>query len=163
MDSFPVCTHCGFTFGEYRARGLMGCPHCYAGFGEALQGDIAWLHQALALTSDAAADADARADAESSALPGIPASGPAAVGLNPAAPGTIGPGSGAAGTPASSAPAGQAMDGSPAAKPDAETLARWREQIAAAVRVENYEEAARLKRLIRSFGSMDPGPGLGLA
>jgi protein-arginine kinase activator protein McsA len=131
MDSFPVCTHCGFTFGEYRARGLMGCPHCYAGFGEALQADIAWLHQALALTSDAAADvvADAGADAVSSALPGIPASGSAAIGPNP----------------------------------DAETLARWREQIAAAVRVENYEEAARLKRLIRSFGSMGPGPGLGLA
>jgi protein-arginine kinase activator protein McsA len=129
MDSFPICTHCGFTFGEYRARGLMGCPHCYAGFGEALQGDIAWLHQALALTADT--------DAESTVPLGIQASGPA--------------------------PSGHATDDSLSVKPDAETLARWREQIAAAVRVENYEEAARLKRLLRSFGSMGPGPGLGLA
>lgn len=140
MDNFPVCTHCGFTFGEYRARGLLGCPHCYAGFGEALQGDIAWLHQALALTAGVDADIDADADtdahAESTDSPGIPAP----------------------------APLSHATEGSlPSAKPDAETLARWREQIAAAVRVENYEEAARLNRLIRSFGSMGSGPGLGLA
>ena len=95
MDSFPVCTQCGFTFGEYRARGLLGCPHCYVGFGEALQADVAWLHRAMAF-----AETDA---------PTPPA-------------------------------------------PDAESLARWREQIAEAVRTENYEEAARLNRLIRCLG-----------
>lgn len=45
MDPLPICTHCGFTWGEYRARGLLGCPHCYAAFGEALQGDLRWIHQ----------------------------------------------------------------------------------------------------------------------
>jgi protein-arginine kinase activator protein McsA len=132
MDAFPVCTHCGFTFGEYRARGLLGCPHCYVGFGEALQGDIAWLHQALALTDVGALDE-----------------------LDPAA-ATIESASGATGMPA------PALVDTPSGKPDAETLARWREQIAAAVRVENYEEAARLNRLIRAFGSAGSGPGLGL-
>ncbi len=121
MDNFPVCTHCGFTFGEYRARGLLGCPHCYTGFGEALQADIAWLHQALAFTNEAgnetAQDAVARAASES-----VPATAPAA-----------------------------------------DSLARWREQIAEAVRAENYEEAARLKRLLRELGSAGSGPGLGLA
>jgi protein-arginine kinase activator protein McsA len=156
MDSFPVCTHCGFTFGEYRARGLLGCPHCYAGFGEALQGDIAWLHQALALTADT--------DAESAVPLGNQVSGSAS-GPHPTAPGTTEAASEATASSAASvtAPAGGTPDGSTPEKPDAETLARWREQIAAAVRVENYEEAARLHRLIRSFGSMGSGPGLGLA
>ena len=106
--NFPVCTHCGHTWDEYRARGLLGCPHCYAAFGEALQADIGWLHQALAFAA-----------------------------------------SEAAGSPAG-APAG----------PDPETLARWREQLAEAVRAENYEEAARLKRLLRAAPR---GPGLGVA
>ncbi|MEO6095103.1 MAG: hypothetical protein ABIW76_05315 [Fibrobacteria bacterium] len=158
MDSFPVCTHCGFTFGEYRARGLLGCPHCYVGFGDALLGDIAWLHQALALIDDM------DADAESPFPSGIPAIGSAAIGPNSAASMTDGSDSNRSGMRVSPepAPSDQAVDGSTSAKPDAETLARWREQIAAAVRVENYEEAARLNRLIRSFGSMGSGPGLGL-
>lgn len=42
-----MCTRCGFTWEEYRSRGLLGCPQCYAGFGEALQADIAWLHRAM--------------------------------------------------------------------------------------------------------------------
>jgi protein arginine kinase activator len=105
-ENFPVCTHCGHTWGEYRARGLLGCPHCYVAFGEALQADIAWLHQALALAiPDVAAVADAA--------------------------------------------------------PDPETLARWREQMAEAVRSENYEEAARIKGLLRA--SVTRGPGLGVA
>jgi hypothetical protein len=156
MDSFPVCTHCGFTFGEYRARGLLGCPHCYAGFGEALQGDIAWLHQALALTADI--------DTESAVPLGNQASD-SAPGTHPAESGTAESASEATASAAASvtAPAGPGTDGPLPGKPDAETLALWREQIAAAVRVENYEEAARLNRLIRSFGSMGSGPGLGLA
>ena len=113
QEAFPICTHCGFTFGEYRNRGLFGCPHCYVAFGEALQADVAWLHQALALA--------------------MPETGPDASG---------------AGTT------------SGAAAPDPETLARWREQLAAAVRAENYEEAARLKGLLT--GSAPRGPNLGL-
>ncbi len=106
VEPFPVCTHCGHTLAEYRARGLLGCPHCYAAFGEALQADLAWLHQALAAA--------------------VPGSGP-----------------------------------EPAAAPGPETLARWREQLAEAVRAENYEEAARLKGLLGS--SAPRGPGLGVA
>ena len=103
---FPVCTHCGHTWAEYRSRGLLGCPHCYAAFGEALQADLGWLHRALAQTAHGAA-----------------------------------------------APAPAALD--------PETLARWREQLAEAVRAENYEEAARLKGLLRA--SAPRGPGLGVA
>jgi hypothetical protein len=44
---------------------------------------------------------------------------------------------------------------------DPETLARWREQMAEAVRAENYEEAARIKGLLRA--SAPRGPGLGVA
>jgi protein arginine kinase activator len=109
MDNFPVCTHCGFTFGEYRLRGLLGCPHCYAGFGEALQADLAWLHQALAMIPD-------HQDPDPS------------------------------------------DSGSPSVR-----LARWREELAAAVRSENYEEAARLNRLIRGAGPPGSEPALGLA
>ncbi|HKP96733.1 MAG TPA: hypothetical protein VJ385_13330 [Fibrobacteria bacterium] len=107
MDNF-VCTQCGFTWGEYRSRGLLGCAQCYLSFGEALQADVAWLHQALAFT----------------------APGPEA----PAEP----------------------------EAPDAESLARWREQIAEALRAENYEEAARLNRLILGSGAARR-PGLGHA
>jgi protein arginine kinase activator len=105
-SNFPVCTHCGHTWGEYRARGLLGCPHCYVAFGDGLQADIGWLHRALAAA--------------------IPESAPA---VDPAT--------------------------------DPETLARWREQMAEAVRSENYEEAARIKGLLRA--SVTRGPGLGVA
>ncbi len=121
MDNFPVCTHCGFTFGEYRLRGLLGCPHCYAGFGEALQADLAWLHQALALIADPADP------------PPLPAPS-AASGNGPMSP-ENGP----------------------------EILARWREELAAAVRSENYEEAARLNRLIRGAGPPGSERAFGLA
>ncbi len=50
MDNFPVCTQCGFTFSEYRSRGLLGCPHCYTSFGDALQADLVWLHSALEIS-----------------------------------------------------------------------------------------------------------------
>jgi protein arginine kinase activator len=106
-----ICTHCGFTLAEYRSRGLVGCPHCYLSLGEALQADIAWLHQAVA-------DADGGS--------------------------------------------GNAAGGAEAEESDPESLARWREQITEAVRAENYEEAARLNRLIRGFGgARGPGPGRG--
>jgi protein-arginine kinase activator protein McsA len=85
---------------------LLGCPQCYAAFGDALQADVAWLHQALAMTA-----ADQPEASETS---------------------------------------------------DPESLARWREQLAEAVRAENYEEAARLNRLIRASGAARR-PGLGFA
>jgi protein arginine kinase activator len=106
--AFPVCTHCGHTGAEYRARGLLGCPHCYVAFGEALQADVAWLHQALAFALPEAALADAAPSAA-----------------------------------------------------DPETMARLREQMAEAVRAENYEEAARIKGLLRAAAPR--GPGLGVA
>ncbi len=102
---FAICTHCGFTWTEYRSRGLLGCAHCYPAFGEALQADVAWLHQALALV--------------------VPELAPPAVGTDP------------------------------------ELQARWREQLAEAVRAENYEEAARLKGLLG--GPAPRSTGLGLA
>lgn len=51
METFPVCTQCGFTLGEVRTRGLLGCPHCYISFGEALQGDLLWMHAALEVSA----------------------------------------------------------------------------------------------------------------
>ena len=121
MDNFPICTHCGFTFGEYRLRGLLGCPHCYAGFGEALQADLAWLHQALAFLAD-----------------------------TPDSPASSGP----------SAALGKGLERS---ERSPESLARWREELAAAVRSENYEEAARINRLIRGAGPPGSEPAFGLA
>lgn len=96
----PICTHCGFTWDEYRARGLLGCAACYAAFGEALQGDLLWIHRALAH-----AGSEAR-------------------------------------------PEGDAPDPMPAAK-TGEKVAAWREQLADAVRREDFSEAARLQKLIR--------------
>lgn len=122
--NFPVCTHCGFTFGEYRLRGLLGCAHCYAAFGEALQADLAWLHQALVIIAEPS---------------GLPASS------------------------ATSDPCAVTGEGIKRVDRAPESLARWREELAAAVRSENYEEAARLNRLIR--GAAPPGsePALGMA
>jgi protein arginine kinase activator len=102
MAGLPICTHCGFTFGEYRARGLLGCPRCYAAFGEALQGDLLWIHRALEHGRPAS-----REDAESRA----------------------------------------------------ERLAHWREQLADALRKEDYAEAARLRRLIDGAESVGGSHG----
>lgn len=63
MDKFPVCTHCGFTWDEYRARGLLGCPQCYAAFGDALQADLLWFHRALEHVPGGLAPAGARPEA----------------------------------------------------------------------------------------------------
>ena len=30
------CSHCGMTFGEFRAQGTLGCPHDYEEFGDLL-------------------------------------------------------------------------------------------------------------------------------
>jgi protein arginine kinase activator len=127
MDSFPVCTHCGFTLGEYRSRGLLGCPHCYASFGEALQADLLWMHHALDISSFEAGGSDSSG--------------------------------------AQSAARAESRGADP------ENLARWKRNLAEALKVENYGEAARLRLLIQGAshsGGETPGEGrtsggLGLA
>lgn len=120
MENLPICTHCGFTWGEYRARGLLGCPHCYAAFGESLQADLLWIHRAF---EDA-----------------VPAPG--------------NPGDGARARTGPPPPAGGGGEEAPVR---AEQVAQWREQIAEALRREDYQEAARLRRLIDGGGPGDRG------
>jgi protein arginine kinase activator len=53
-----VCTQCGFTHAEFLARGLLGCPECYANFGDVLFADLLHIHPDLhrrppAATADA--------------------------------------------------------------------------------------------------------------
>ena len=40
-----TCEECGMTFAEFRAQGLLGCPHDYEAFSEALESLIARVHQ----------------------------------------------------------------------------------------------------------------------
>jgi protein arginine kinase activator len=47
ISPLRVCTHCGFTYAEFRAHGLLGCAECYAGFGDALFADLLHLHPRL--------------------------------------------------------------------------------------------------------------------
>ena len=42
-----VCTECGFTHAEFLARGLLGCPECYANLGDALFADLLHIHPDL--------------------------------------------------------------------------------------------------------------------
>jgi len=42
-----VCTQCGFTYAEFATRGLLGCPQCYACFGETLWADLLHMHPDL--------------------------------------------------------------------------------------------------------------------
>jgi len=49
MSALRVCTHCGFTYAEFRAQGLLGCAECYASFGDALFADLLHLHPRLHL------------------------------------------------------------------------------------------------------------------
>jgi protein arginine kinase activator len=104
MEPMPLCTQCGFTWGEYRSRGLLGCPHCYAAFGEALQGDLLWIHRAVAVHGGPAGDSGETGSSERYAL--------------------------------------------------------WKEQLADAVRKEDYAEAARLQRLLRGLPEPGHGPGM---
>jgi protein arginine kinase activator len=57
MSANPVCTQCGFTLAEFRARGLLGCPACYSQLGEALRAELLQLHPALHRTPAFAATA----------------------------------------------------------------------------------------------------------
>jgi protein arginine kinase activator len=47
MSPMRVCTQCGFTYSEFLTRGLLGCPQCYACFGETLWADLLQLHPGL--------------------------------------------------------------------------------------------------------------------
>ncbi len=61
MNELPVCTQCGFTHAEFRARGLLGCPACYDQLGEALFADLLQLHPLLhrePFTADTRQEAD---------------------------------------------------------------------------------------------------------
>ena len=49
MNKLRVCTQCGFTHAEFVARGLLGCPECYASFGDTLFADLLHLHPDLYL------------------------------------------------------------------------------------------------------------------
>ncbi len=40
-----TCEECGMTFAEFRAQGLLGCPHDYEAFDEALGSLVARVHQ----------------------------------------------------------------------------------------------------------------------
>lgn len=40
------CPHCGLDFSRYRQTYMLGCPHCYDAFGEALEADIRKIHGA---------------------------------------------------------------------------------------------------------------------
>jgi protein-arginine kinase activator protein McsA len=42
-----VCVHCGWTVGEFHARRLLGCPHCYENLGDALLGELLVMHPDL--------------------------------------------------------------------------------------------------------------------
>ena len=42
-----VCTQCGFTYAEFLTRGFLGCPQCYACFGETLWADLLQMHPDL--------------------------------------------------------------------------------------------------------------------
>lgn len=42
-----VCVQCGFTYAEFRARGLLGCPSCSDHFGDALFADMLHIHPRL--------------------------------------------------------------------------------------------------------------------
>ena len=47
MSEMKVCTQCGFTYSEFLSRGLLGCPQCYACFGETLWADLLLMHPGL--------------------------------------------------------------------------------------------------------------------
>lgn len=47
MSPLRVCTQCGFTYAEFLARGLLGCPECYTHFGDSLFADLLHLHPDL--------------------------------------------------------------------------------------------------------------------
>ena len=54
MTPLRVCTQCGFTHGEFLARGLLGCPECYTNFGDTLFADLLHIHPDLYLRPSAA-------------------------------------------------------------------------------------------------------------
>ncbi len=109
MESFPVCTECGFTFAEYQARRLLGCSKCYFSFGQSLQADLVWIHASLSFESPAI-----------NRLEGL---------NNPM----------------------KNQNDVLLPKSDPENLALLKRQLAEAVKIENYGEAARLHLIIKGI------------
>lgn len=46
-SALRVCLRCGFTYAEFRARGLLGCAACYDHLGDALTTDLLQMHPRL--------------------------------------------------------------------------------------------------------------------
>jgi protein arginine kinase activator len=46
-SALQVCLQCGFTVAEFRTRGLLGCPACYAHFDKTLRADMLHVHPGL--------------------------------------------------------------------------------------------------------------------
>ncbi|HEX2613166.1 MAG TPA: hypothetical protein VHO02_06215 [Fibrobacteria bacterium] len=67
MNGNPVCTQCGFTLAEFRARGLLGCAACYEQMGEALRAELLQLHPLLYARPAAPIAARPRTDGEDAA------------------------------------------------------------------------------------------------
>lgn len=44
VQEVPPCPTCGFSFGEFRASGRLGCPACYAHFHKQLEPILRRLH-----------------------------------------------------------------------------------------------------------------------
>lgn len=137
-EGLKVCTQCGFTWSEVQARGLLGCPHCYDLFAAELE----------ILFSRAEGN------------PTLFSAAPVALGIRPqedegsqgrAPEEEAGEAGGGPGQKRTGAEANQALPDRP------EDLARLREQLQDAVRREHYEEAHRLKQLLRRREGQGPG------
>ncbi len=48
MAKIKVCTHCGFTWGEFLEKGVLGCTHCYNKFEKELEPILVVRHSASA-------------------------------------------------------------------------------------------------------------------
>jgi protein arginine kinase activator len=72
VKSLLVCTQCGFTYAEFLARGLLGCPACYEHFddpsGDALRADLLHMHPDLYKRPSVVRSAAAPAPEEAAAL-----------------------------------------------------------------------------------------------
>ena len=47
MESLKLCMHCGFTWSEFKARGLLGCSYCYTSFADELKPILLEIHGVL--------------------------------------------------------------------------------------------------------------------
>jgi protein arginine kinase activator len=160
------CAFCGTSYEEFRNRGLLGCCHCYDEFGQRLLPVIRRIqagdhhtgrrppHAAVEPKTEAAADAkpDAKPEAPSkAAAPSKPERKPLL-----RKPTRIPKKSESApGTEAESVP-GTEAESVPGTKAESE-LERLRREQAEAVKVEDYEKAARIRDRIKAIESGKEG------